>query len=124
MHGGEVLVKRLHQAGGSVFTGDALADAVLDYARALGNRKLTDVVDIPVITEIGEHGHAKILVGSGIQLMSVSASSMSPELLDQDAVDTIARQAADKRVTRARPFGRTDPRPVDEFVYAPAAFEL
>ena len=117
-------MKRLHQAGGSVLTGDALADAVLDYARALGNRKLIDVVDIPVINETGEHAHAKILVGSGIQLMSVSASSMSPELLDQDAVDTIAQQAADKRVTRARPFGRKDAHPVDEFVYAPSAFQL
>ena len=44
-------MKRLHHAGGSVLTGDALADAVLDYARALGNRDLLDVVDIPVINE-------------------------------------------------------------------------
>ena len=117
-------MKRLHQAGGSVLTGDALADAVLDYARALGNRRQLDVVDIPVITERGERGHAQLLIGSGIELMSVTASSISPELLDQDAVDAISRQAAGKRGVRARPFGRQDARPVDEFVYAPSAFEV
>ena len=97
-------MKRLQQAGGTVLTGDALADAVLEYARALGNRHTIDLVDIPVVNERRGRVHAQILVGSGIQLMSVSASSMSPELLDQAAVDAIRRQAADLRVARARPF--------------------
>jgi hypothetical protein len=117
-------VKRIQHAGGSVLTGDALADAVLDYARTLGNRHMLDVVDIPVINDHGESGQARMLIGSGIQLMTVTASSTSPELEDQDAVNTILRQTADKSVARARPFARGDVGNVDEYVYAPAAFEL
>jgi hypothetical protein len=120
----EARVKRLHHAGGSVLTGDALADAVLDYARTLGNRHLLDVVDIPVINDDGELGQAQILIGSGIQLMSVSAASTSPDLVDEGAVNAIRRQTADMSVARARPFGYKDVGNIDEFVYAPAAFGL
>lgn len=117
-------MKRIHHAGGSVLTGDALAAAVLDYARALGNRDLLDVVDIPVINDDGELGQAQMLIGSGIQLMSVSASSISSELVDQDAVNAILRRTADTSVARARPFGYKDVGNIDEFAYAPAAFGL
>jgi hypothetical protein len=117
-------VKRIQHAGGSVLTGDALADAVLDYARTLGNRHMLDVVDIPVINDHGESGQARMLIGSGIPLVSVTASSASPELVDQDAVNAILRRTADKGVARARPFGCGDAGNVDEFVYAPPAFEL
>ena len=117
-------MKRLHHAGGSVLTGDALADAVLDYARALGNRHVLDVVDIPVVNDDGEYGHAQLLVGSGIELMSVTTSSNSPELVDQGAVDVLVRQTADKRAIRARPFRSGEVDTINDVVSAPSAFEL
>lgn len=116
-------MKRLQHVGGSVLTGDALADAVLDYARALGNEHLLDVVDIPVIDDHGKYGRAQMLIGSGIQLMSVTASSVSPELVDHDAVTAILRQTAGKSSVHARPFGFADAGNIDEFVYASTAPE-
>ncbi|GAB3041531.1 hypothetical protein GCM10027052_24100 [Parafrigoribacterium mesophilum] len=117
-------MKRLHHAGGSVLTGNALADAVLDYARTLGNRQMLDVVDIPVVNDHGEYGHAQILVGSGIELMSVTTSSKRPELVDQDAVDALVRQTADQRTVRARPFRNQEVDNINEVVAAPGPFEL
>jgi hypothetical protein len=117
-------VKRLHHAGGSVLTGNALADAVLDYARALGDRHMLDVVDIPVVNDHGEYGHAQLLVGSGIELMSVTTSSKDPELVDQDTVDALVRQTAEKRALRARPFRNREVDSINEVVSAPSSFEL
>lgn len=117
-------MKRIHNAAGSVLTGDVLADAVLDYARTLGNRHLLDIVDVPVINEHGEVGHARMLIGSGVQLMSVTAASIFPELVDRDALAQILCQSADKNAARAHPFGGRDLGNIDEFAYAPAAFEL
>ena len=117
-------MKRLHHAGGSVLTGDALAEAVLDYARALGNRRMLDVVRNSDLRDDGEYGHAQLLVGSGIELMSVTTSSNSPELVDQGAVDVLVRQTADKRAVRPRPFRSGEVDTINDVVSAPSAFEL
>lgn len=75
-------MKRIFHPGGSIVTGSALADAVMIYAEALSNRRQTDVVDIPVITEDGSPGRAQFLIGSSSQLVSVTSAAGVGELVE------------------------------------------
>jgi hypothetical protein len=83
------IMKRIFHSGGSVVTGSALADAVMLYAEALGNRHQTDVVDIPVLTEDGSSGRAQILIGASSQLMSVTSADGARELVEAATTDAI-----------------------------------
>jgi hypothetical protein len=82
-------MKRIFHSGGSVVTGSDLADAVMLYAEALGNRHETDLVDIPVVTENGSSGRAQILIGSSSQLMSVTSDDGVLELVDAATTNAI-----------------------------------
>jgi hypothetical protein len=62
-------MKRIFHPGGSVITGSDLADAVLLYAEAL------------------------FLIGSASQLVSVTADSLSPELVEPETTDFLHRKA-------------------------------
>lgn len=74
-------MKRIFHAGGSVVTGSDLADAVLHYARALGNR--------------GEVGLATSRSSMRVQRPGVhgSSSTDSVELLDSEIVEFLHRSA-------------------------------
>jgi hypothetical protein len=76
------IVKRIYHPGGSIVTGNDLADAVMLYAEALSNRREADVVDIPVIGSDGLHGRAQFLIGSSSQLVSVTSADGGPELIE------------------------------------------
>jgi hypothetical protein len=82
-------MKRIFHSGGSIVTGTDLADAVMLYAEALGNRHETDLVDIPVVTEDGGAGRAQILIGASSQLMSVTSADGVLELVEAATTDAI-----------------------------------
>jgi hypothetical protein len=82
-------MKRIYHSGGSIVTGDALADAVMLYAEALGNRHETDVVDIPVLVDDGSQGRAQILIGVSSQLMSVTSTEGARELVETATAEAI-----------------------------------
>ena len=82
-------MKRIFHSGGSIVTGSDLADAVMLYAEALGNRNETDVVDIPVVAEDGSRGRAQILIGASGQLMSVTSADDLAELTESATADAI-----------------------------------
>ena len=86
-------MKRIFHPGGSVITGSDLADAVLLYAEALCNCRQVDVVDIPVMGDDGHLLRAQFLIGSASQLMSVTAESLSPELIEPETTDFLHRKA-------------------------------
>lgn len=82
-------MKKIFHSGGSIVTGSALADAVMLYAGALGNRNETDVVDIPVVGSDGSPGRAQILIGSSGALMSVTSADGLRELIETATTDAI-----------------------------------
>ena len=101
-------MKRIFYPGGSVVTGSDLADAVLLYAEALCNRRQVDVVDIPVMGDEGRLLRAQFLLGSASQLMSVTAESLSPELIFNALVeceDSYPALLAELRLALARALG-------------------
>jgi len=86
-------MKRIYYPGGSVVTGSDLADAVLQYAEALCNRRQVDVVDIPVMGEDGRLLRAQFLIGSASQLVSVTAETLTRELVEPETTDFLHRKA-------------------------------
>jgi hypothetical protein len=86
-------MKRIFHPGGSVVTGDELADAVLHYADALSRRNQVDVVDFPVIDESGTLARVQILIGTPGGLTSLDAESSHPDIFEADTVDTFRHKA-------------------------------
>ena len=68
---------RIFHSSGSILTGSDLASALLNYSRALANRRQTDVVDIPILNEDGTPSHAQVLIGYCSPLVGVSSESSS-----------------------------------------------
>ena len=82
-------MKRIFHPGGSIVTGSALADAVMLYAEALSNRRETDVVDIPVISDDGSPGRAQFLIGASSQLVSVTSADGLAELTETATTEAL-----------------------------------
>ena len=81
---------RVHYAGGSVLTGDAIASALLEYAAALGRHATSATVEIPVREDDGERGIAQVLVGPASQFVSVHEPEALAEIEDRDLVERLA----------------------------------
>jgi hypothetical protein len=93
---------RIHYAGSSVLTGTAIARALLNYAEALALSESSVTVDIPIRQEDGEVGRAAILIGPASQLFAESEDD-GEELVDEELVERITREAARLGVSRPVP---------------------
>lgn len=77
-----------------VMTGDAIAEAVLAYAAALGENGTTDIVEIPTADEDGVGVVAELLLGPASQVMVESAPDDELEPEDEDLVNELVRRTA------------------------------
>lgn len=77
-------------AGGEFLTGDDIADALLEYSRALGQEDMAQIVDIPVRESDGSTSVARFLIGPASQIVTKSAPGSGEELRD-DAVAQMLR---------------------------------
>jgi hypothetical protein len=77
-----------------VMTGDAIADAVLAYAAALGQNGTTDIVDIPTADEHGQRVDAELLLGPASQVMVEPAPDDELEPEDDDLVAELQRRTS------------------------------
>jgi hypothetical protein len=73
---------------GSYLTGDAIADAVLDYWRALAREGRADVIDVPIVSTDGEPARVTITIGWMTPLAAVD-TLYRPEFLDGKAVKSM-----------------------------------
>lgn len=78
-------MKKIVYGAAGVVTSDAIADAVMQYARALALGVKADLVEIPVRLESGAQDRAQILLGPASQIVSIPAETGDGEL-DDDAV--------------------------------------
>lgn len=85
---------RIHYAGNSVLTGTAIAQAMLEYAKALGMRDEAATVEIPVRHPDGRVGRAEFLIGPASQLVTEDEPSDFDELIDEDVVEGFRRRTA------------------------------
>jgi cytosine/adenosine deaminase-related metal-dependent hydrolase len=77
-----------------VMTGDAIAEAVLAYAAALGENGTTDIVEIPTADEDGVGVVAELLLGPASQVMVEPAPDDELEPEDEDLVNELVRRTA------------------------------
>jgi hypothetical protein len=81
-------VKEVSYVGDAFITGDAIADAVLDYGVALANAGHADKVVVPGIGRDGD-SEFDLLIGPASQLSAAHVEHTGPELEDPDFVADI-----------------------------------
>ncbi|MET1044533.1 MAG: hypothetical protein ABWX59_10510 [Microbacteriaceae bacterium] len=94
-------MKKIVYGAAGVVTSDAIADAVMQYARALALGVKADLVDIPVRMESGAQDRAQILLGPASQLVSVPAEDGDGELDDADVLEELMTKT--RRLGGSRP---------------------
>jgi hypothetical protein len=82
-------MKRLSYGGESVFTGDAIADAVLAYAEALANRQSSATITIPARLKSGQRTEVNLLVGPASQIVAMHEDVEGEEIVDDAIVENI-----------------------------------
>lgn len=88
-------MKKIYYAGGSVLTTASVAEAVLDYAEALGRTGRADVVEVPILSEDGRTASATLLIGPSSQLMAVPADPATENIaVDPQVVADLERRAS------------------------------
>ena len=81
-------VKEVSYVGDAFITGDAIADAVLDYGVALANAGHADKIAVPGIGRDGD-GRFDLLIGPASQLSAAHVDHTGPELEDPGFVADI-----------------------------------
>ncbi|MFB2556668.1 hypothetical protein [Herbiconiux liangxiaofengii] len=77
---------RIHYSGESVLTGTTIAQALLEYGRALAKQSDSAVIDIPIRRVDGSIGRAEFLIGPASQLVSEKEPDDDQDELEDDAV--------------------------------------
>lgn len=86
-------MKRITYAGGSIVTGDRLADVIMDYAAALARADLADHVRIPALSPDERITEYDLLIGPASQLIAEHVDIPVEELVDEDLVTELDRRA-------------------------------
>jgi hypothetical protein len=106
-------MKRIFYAGGSVVTGDEIADAVVRLTCALARHGQVEVADIPIVDATGETGRAQLVLGRGSQVMCVSSASYA-ELVDESAVAALIHQAGGGSQVSGAPLDESEQLIIDD----------
>jgi hypothetical protein len=75
----------------SLLVGDAVADALLEYAAALTNESHGDTVEVAAIGSDGDEVTATFLLGPGVTMMAETAHSNLPEPDNTAAIEYMER---------------------------------
>lgn len=93
-------MRRIHYVDSHVLTGDRTCKALLRYARALAVANLSDVVEIPVITEGGSKAYAHFLIGPASQIFSTPVPDSPDEPFDAEVIEKLEAQTRRLQPTR------------------------
>ena len=87
-------MRRIVYAGTVFYTGDAIAEALLEYARSLALHNIADTVFVPGRTTQGDLDTVEVLIGPASQIVSEPAELIGPELEDPELVQRLRDQSA------------------------------
>ena len=76
-------MKSLITQVGTYLTGDATADAVLEYWKALAEERRSDVVEIPVVGPAGGRSSVRVTLGAMLPI-AVAHAELSPQIEEDD----------------------------------------
>jgi hypothetical protein len=99
---------RVTYAGETFFTGQALGDVVLDYARGLALKDRADTVEIPGLLEDGSPTVVELLIGPASQMVMTVVDSDDEEPADQSIVADLTRRLDSLAASTAVPMTETE----------------
>ncbi|KQN42419.1 MULTISPECIES: hypothetical protein [unclassified Frigoribacterium] len=82
-------MKRIHYTDEYLVTGDDIAAAVVEYARALAMQNKSDMVDLPGMDRGGVHQRFQVLLGPASQMLVSEEQTDEAEITDGPLVDDI-----------------------------------
>jgi hypothetical protein len=91
----------IHYSDDIYATGDDIAHAVIEYAKALALAETSATVGIPFRRDDGSIGHLELLIGPASQIVLESTEEPADELLDDEVVATIRQRTLDLVPARA-----------------------
>ncbi|NQX17729.1 hypothetical protein [Rathayibacter sp. VKM Ac-2857] len=109
-------MRRIHYAEGSVLTGDAIAAAVLEYARMLASTATAATVEIPVRRD-GDVIPARLLLGPSSQMLVEDEPGEPGE--PGDAAEVVDEALVADLLDRARRLSRPVPMATDDDLTVP-----
>ena len=86
-------MRRLHYSDGFVVTSDEITDVVMEFAHALADHQLSEVITIPIIDETGTQAESKILIGPASQLYTTPVEPGGLEVSDPAVVAELRAKA-------------------------------
>jgi hypothetical protein len=87
-------MRRIVYAGTAFYTGDALAEALMEYARALARHGIADTIFVPGRTLQGERDRIEVLVGPASQIVSEPVDLDGGEIEDAALVRDLSERTA------------------------------
>lgn len=87
-------MRRIVYAGTAFYTGDALAEALMEYARALARHGIADTIFVPGRTLQGEQDRIEVLVGPASQIVSEPVDLDGGEIEDAELVQSLGERTA------------------------------
>lgn len=97
-------MRRIHYAGGSLVTGDAIADVVLRFAEALAKQSAAEEIRVPSLSPSGAREEALLLVGPASQLLATKEEG-AEDLTDDEFVQRYEAAIRALRPRAALPLG-------------------
>jgi hypothetical protein len=94
-------MKSVSYAGLSFSTADAIADALLQLAAALGQNERAETVDIPVVEDDGRATSVQLVIGPASQFISRPVDSPYADPQDEDVIVALRRRTRSLDMPRA-----------------------
>lgn len=88
-------MRRIVYAGTAFYTGDALAEAVMQYARALARHGIADTVFVPGRTLQGDRDSIEVLLGPASQIVSEPVELDGAEIQDAGLLRSLAEKTSE-----------------------------
>ncbi|MFF9562937.1 hypothetical protein ACF1AJ_06290 [Leifsonia sp. NPDC014704] len=87
-------MRKIVYAGSTFYTGDALAEALMDYARALARHDIADTIFVPGRTVAGDTDKVELLIGPASQIVSEPVELIGVEIEDDELVAQLRKLTA------------------------------
>lgn len=100
-------MRRVLYGGGSILTGDRIADALLDYAAALARAGTADHLSVPGIGSDGQPAAVDLVIGPASQLIAEHEETPGDDLEDDAFIAELERRSRLVAAGRFDQIGRT-----------------
>ncbi len=90
-------MRRITYAGTWFDTGDEIAAAILEYARALARHNIADTVLVPGRTAFGDDSNVEVIIGPASQIVTASIDLAGKEIEDPGLVAMLRNKTAELR---------------------------